>query len=111
LLSSITICTIGFNTKTLYHGRNNIKKHKINTIHSLTDGAEPFSRSRQMCSHSRISQHFMEPEGILPCCDVGCDVTAFAAPMFPISIFPISLTWCARIFPPSFSPHSGPTRA
>jgi hypothetical protein len=35
--------------------------------HSLTHGAEPFLRSRQLCSHSRISQHFMEPEGLLPC--------------------------------------------
>jgi hypothetical protein len=24
-------------------------------------------RSRQLCSYSRISQHFMEPEGSLPC--------------------------------------------
>jgi hypothetical protein len=35
--------------------------------HSLTPGAEPFLRSRQLCSHSRISQCFMEPEGSLPC--------------------------------------------
>jgi hypothetical protein len=33
---------------------------------SLTHGAEPFLRSCQLCSHSRISQHFMEPEGSLP---------------------------------------------
>jgi hypothetical protein len=32
-----------------------------------THGAEPFLRSRQLCSYSRISQHFMEPEGSLPC--------------------------------------------
>jgi hypothetical protein len=31
----------------------------------LTHGAEPFWRSRQFCSYSRISQHFMEPEEIL----------------------------------------------
>jgi hypothetical protein len=30
---------------------------------SLTHGAEPFLRSCQLCSHSRNSQHFMEPEG------------------------------------------------
>jgi hypothetical protein len=30
-------------------------------------GAEPFLRSCQLCSHSRNSQHFMEPEGSLPC--------------------------------------------
>jgi hypothetical protein len=33
----------------------------------LTHGAEPFWWSRQFCSFSRISQHFMEPEGSLPC--------------------------------------------
>jgi hypothetical protein len=33
----------------------------------LTYGSEPFLRSRQLCSHSRTSQHFMEPEGSLPC--------------------------------------------
>jgi hypothetical protein len=32
----------------------------------LTYGAEPFLRSRQLCSHSRTSQHFMEPEGSSP---------------------------------------------
>jgi hypothetical protein len=35
-------------------------------LYSFTDGAEPFSRSCQMCSYSRTSQHFMEPEGSLP---------------------------------------------
>jgi hypothetical protein len=34
--------------------------------HSLTHGAEPFLRSCQLCSYSS-SQHFMEPEGSLPC--------------------------------------------
>jgi hypothetical protein len=29
----------------------------------LTQGAERFLRSCQLCSHSRTSQHFMEPEG------------------------------------------------
>jgi hypothetical protein len=33
----------------------------------LTYGAEPFIRSCQLCSHSRTSQHFMEPEGSSPC--------------------------------------------
>jgi hypothetical protein len=33
----------------------------------LTYGAEPFLRSCQLCSYSRTSQHFMEPEGSLPC--------------------------------------------
>jgi hypothetical protein len=35
------------------------------TIH--THGAEPFFRSCKLCSYSRTSQHFMEPEGSLPC--------------------------------------------
>jgi hypothetical protein len=34
---------------------------------ALTHGAEPFLRSRQLCSYSRTSQNFMEPEGSLPC--------------------------------------------
>jgi hypothetical protein len=34
---------------------------------SLTHGAEPFLRSCQLCSYSRTSKHFMEPEGSLPC--------------------------------------------
>jgi hypothetical protein len=35
-------------------------------VYSLTHGTQPFFRSRQLCSHSRTSQHFMEPEGSLP---------------------------------------------
>jgi hypothetical protein len=35
--------------------------------HTLSHGAEPFLRSLQLCSYSRTSQHFMEPEGSLPC--------------------------------------------
>jgi hypothetical protein len=33
----------------------------------LTHGAEPFFRSCPLCSYSRTSHHFMEPEGSLPC--------------------------------------------
>jgi hypothetical protein len=33
----------------------------------LTYGVEPFLRSRQLCSYSRTSQHFMEPKGSLLC--------------------------------------------
>jgi hypothetical protein len=36
-------------------------------FHSLIHGAEPFLRSCHLCSYSRTSQHFMEPEGSLPC--------------------------------------------
>jgi hypothetical protein len=32
----------------------------------LTHGAERFLRSCQLCSHSRSSQRFIEPEGSLP---------------------------------------------
>jgi hypothetical protein len=35
--------------------------------HSLIHGAEPFLRSYQLCSYSRTSQHFIEPEDSLPC--------------------------------------------
>jgi hypothetical protein len=31
------------------------------------NGAETLLRTRQLCSHSRTSQHFMKPEGSLPC--------------------------------------------
>jgi hypothetical protein len=30
-------------------------------------GPEPFMRSRQLCRYPRTYQHFMEPEGLLPC--------------------------------------------
>jgi hypothetical protein len=33
----------------------------------LLNGAEPFLRSRQLGSHSRTSQHFMEPKSSIPC--------------------------------------------
>jgi hypothetical protein len=41
-------------------------KHRTpENVYILTYGAGPFLRSRQFCSYSRISQHFMEPEGSL----------------------------------------------
>jgi hypothetical protein len=47
------------------------KKAKFHTSnsgrYSLIHGAEPFLRSRQLCSYSRTSQHFMELERSLPC--------------------------------------------
>jgi hypothetical protein len=46
-------------------GMNAISLH--NFLHSLTHGAKPFLRSCQLCSYSRSSQRFMEPEGSLPC--------------------------------------------
>jgi hypothetical protein len=36
-------------------------------MYSLTHGAESFLGSRQLCSYSRTSQDFMEPERSLPC--------------------------------------------
>jgi hypothetical protein len=38
-----------------------------NGSHSLTHGAELFLRSCQLCSHSKTSQRFMEPEDSFPC--------------------------------------------
>jgi hypothetical protein len=38
-------------------------RYKPCSARALTHGAEPFLRSR----YSRTSQHFMEPEGSLPC--------------------------------------------
>jgi hypothetical protein len=39
----------------------------INPYNLLTYGAEPFLRNCQLCSCTRTSQHFMEPEGSLSC--------------------------------------------
>jgi hypothetical protein len=36
-----------------------LEPHSLSLIH----GTEPFLRSCQLCSYSRTSQHFMEPEG------------------------------------------------
>jgi hypothetical protein len=44
-----------------------IDQKRLHNTYLLTYGAEPFWRSRQFCSYSRISQHFMEPEGSLLC--------------------------------------------
>jgi hypothetical protein len=43
--------------------KTNKKIHCRAFIHSFIHGAEAFLRSRQLCSYSRTSQHFMEPEG------------------------------------------------
>jgi hypothetical protein len=39
-------------------------KRERETQNSLTRGAEPFFRSCQLCSYSRTSQNFMEPDGL-----------------------------------------------
>jgi hypothetical protein len=46
-------------------GKNRVQEMAVgNQI--LTYGAEPYLRIRQLCSYSRISQHFMKSEGSLP---------------------------------------------
>jgi hypothetical protein len=56
--------------------QSNIHSHQImrrytgratESVPKQTHGAEPFLRSRQLCSYWRTSQHFTEPEGSLPC--------------------------------------------
>jgi hypothetical protein len=42
-------------------------KCSVHPPYLLTYGAEPFLRSRQLCSYSRTYQYFMEPDGSLPC--------------------------------------------
>jgi hypothetical protein len=42
-------------------------KPRFEPVTNQLHGAEPFLRSRQLLSHSRIPQHFMEPEASLPC--------------------------------------------
>jgi hypothetical protein len=41
-----------------------------NWLTNLLHGAEPFLRNRHLCSYSRTSQHFMDPEDSLPCSQV-----------------------------------------
>jgi hypothetical protein len=41
-----------------------LEKQDYNYLH--IHGAEPFFRSRQLCSHSKSSQHFKEPEISMP---------------------------------------------
>jgi hypothetical protein len=47
----------------------NISPKKMSLLDTvvLTHGAEPFLRIHQLGSPSRTSQHFMEPEGSIPC--------------------------------------------
>jgi hypothetical protein len=42
-------------------------RHMFGCLLKHTHGAEPFLRSNQLCSHSRTSQHFTEPEGLITC--------------------------------------------
>jgi hypothetical protein len=71
MLDSSAVCPLHFNTRRtllIFFGRNNkeVKDVELNLhkrTHSLTHGAEPLLRSCQLCSYSRTSQHFLEPEG------------------------------------------------
>jgi hypothetical protein len=57
-------------TTTKIHQSTTHAVHKLNYTYLLTYGAESFLRSCQLCSHSRTSQHFTEPESSLPCSQV-----------------------------------------
>jgi hypothetical protein len=46
---------------------SNGKRLPYTRLTNWLHGFEPFLRSRQLCSYSRTSQHFTEPEGSLPC--------------------------------------------
>jgi hypothetical protein len=65
---------------------------------SLIHGAEPFLRSCQLCSYSRPSQNFMEPEGSIPCSQEPC-IGPYSEPdqSSPYYPHPISLR-CILIF-------------
>jgi hypothetical protein len=58
------------NLTQLFYFLGVVPKFQVSTAcfpcNPLTHGAELFLRSRQLCSHSKTSQHFMEPEGSLP---------------------------------------------
>jgi hypothetical protein len=45
----------------------NPRQISYDSMYLLTYEAESFLRSWQLCSHSRTSQHFMEPDGSLLC--------------------------------------------
>jgi hypothetical protein len=52
-----------FHKNYIYHNLTKYSPVKL----KLTHGAETFLGSSQMCSYSRASQYFMEPEGSLSC--------------------------------------------
>jgi hypothetical protein len=71
--------------------------HAPPVTNSLTHGAEPFLRSCQLCSLSRTSQRFMEPEGSLPHCDVMFLArfrAPYTAPFTPSSLYPPASADC-----------------
>jgi hypothetical protein len=62
----------------------------IHNLSSLTHGVEPFLRSRQLCSYSRTSQHFMAPQSSLPCSQEP-STSPYTKPHQSTSSHPISL--------------------
>jgi hypothetical protein len=58
---------ISFMNCTLHQTEAVIIVIKTRATKWITHGAEPFLRSRQLCSHSRTSQYFIEPKGSLQC--------------------------------------------
>jgi hypothetical protein len=67
LHADINWFSLNFVRYPIYRKMFQTKVTHFNGIRSLTHGAEPFLRSRQLCSYSRTSQHFMEPEGSSSC--------------------------------------------
>jgi hypothetical protein len=66
MLYNSTVQTQGESSGMSRHSTVGIKDtYWVSLTHSLTHGAEPFLRSRQLCSYSRTSQYIMEPEGSL----------------------------------------------
>jgi hypothetical protein len=86
-------------------GLETLLEHKMLDVllhkNSLTHGAESFLRSRQLCSYSRTSKHFIEPERSLPCSQEPSTgphpEPDRSSPQHPIlslrSILILSLTW------------------
>jgi hypothetical protein len=62
----LSVCPVSSHMKRLENRYSDHHDILYWVTHSLTHGAEPFLRSCQLCSHSRNSQNFMEPEGSLP---------------------------------------------
>jgi hypothetical protein len=59
--------TLLFSNILNWQRENQCTARNMHTVtYLLTHGAEPFLRNCQLCSHSRTSQRFMEPEDSLP---------------------------------------------